>query len=82
MFVRFTRCSHPSEARVNRVATRAWFQDTFGEFRGVGPNVCFKYFLLWRGVNTRKGIPRMHAACFEWEKGQRTGPVSVESEKN
>ena len=84
-FVRIKRCFHPSEARVNRVDTRVWFQDTFDEFRGVDPNVCFKYFLLWRHVNIiRKGIPMMYVGCFEWERGQslRTGPVTVESEKN
>jgi hypothetical protein len=53
VFVRFKRCFHPSEARVNRVATRAWFQDSFGEFRGVGPKYVTK-FQVFFVVETRK----------------------------
>jgi hypothetical protein len=82
MFVRFKRYFHPGEGRVNRVTTRVWFQDVLTEFRGVGPHACFKYFLLCRHVNMRKGIPMMYVGCFEWERGQRTGPAMVESEKS
>jgi hypothetical protein len=73
VFVRFKRCFHPGDARVNRVASRAWFQDAFSEFRRVVPNACFKYFLLFGRVNIRNRIPMMYAGCFEWERGQRTG---------
>ena len=53
MFVRFKRCFHPNETRVNRVDTRVRFQDVFGEVpRGVVPNVSrFQVFFV---VETRK----------------------------
>ncbi len=42
--------------------------------------VFFEVFFLGC-VNRRKGIPMMNPCCFEWERGQRKGPRTVESEK-
>jgi hypothetical protein len=74
---------NPGEARVNRVATGSWFQDQ-SEFVevGLGRNVRFFEVFFLGCVNRRKGIPMMYPCCFEWERGQRKGPMTVESEKS
>ena len=84
VFVRFKRYFHPSETRVNRVVTRAWFQDSFRVLRCFQRSWTHQVFLfcniqnlqIHKMCHMKKGIPIMYVVGFEWE---RTGSVTVES---